>query len=111
MACIRRRRNRWVVDWRDPLGKRRWVSCASRKEAETVLEETLREARHPARPTVDTNITFVDYARRWIGVVSSSVKPRTLDSYDQTLKLHLLPTFGSAKLRSIHSTHVKQLLA
>ena len=37
MACIRRRRGKWVADYRDPSGHRRWITRDTRKEVETAL--------------------------------------------------------------------------
>lgn len=31
MACIRKRRGKWVVDYRDGAGVRRWVTCETRR--------------------------------------------------------------------------------
>ena len=33
MACIRKRRGKWVVDYRDGAGRRCWVTCNTREEA------------------------------------------------------------------------------
>jgi hypothetical protein len=64
MACIRKRRGTWVVDYRDLAGIRRWVTCATRREAEAVMADRVREARQPTRPVVDPNITISAYAER-----------------------------------------------
>jgi hypothetical protein len=37
MACIRKRRGKWVADYRDPSGRRRWITRDTRKEAEAAL--------------------------------------------------------------------------
>src|ERR1700722_11332419 len=37
MACISKRRGRWVADYRDATGKRHWESYDTRKEAEQAL--------------------------------------------------------------------------
>lgn len=37
MACIRKRRGKWVADYRDPSGQRRWITRDTRKEAEIAL--------------------------------------------------------------------------
>jgi hypothetical protein len=37
MGCIRKRRGKWVADYRDPSGRRRWITRDTRKEAETAL--------------------------------------------------------------------------
>ena len=34
MACIRKRRGKYVVDYRDNLGVRRWITHDTRKDAE-----------------------------------------------------------------------------
>ena len=39
MACVKRRRNRWVVDFRDQDGKRRWQTYSTRDEADTALSK------------------------------------------------------------------------
>ena len=51
MACIRKRRGKWVVDYRDAVGARRWVTCETRAQADAVLEGALRESRQPVRPS------------------------------------------------------------
>ncbi len=45
MACIRKRREKWVVDYRDGAGARRWVTCETREAANAVLSEKIRESR------------------------------------------------------------------
>ena len=37
MACIRKRRGKWIGDYRDPSGRRRWITRDTRKEAEAAL--------------------------------------------------------------------------
>lgn len=37
MACIRKRRGKWIADYRDPRGRRRWITRDTRKEAEAAL--------------------------------------------------------------------------
>ena len=104
-------RGKWVVDYRDTLGRRRWVTCQARREAEAILEEKLRASRQPTRPVVDLDITAKSYSERWLTLIAASVKPRTLESYDRTLKLHILPVFGDVKIRQLHKGQVKALLA
>jgi hypothetical protein len=64
MACIRKRRGKYIVDYRDGAGVRRWITCETRRQAEDVLTERLRVSRQPIRPAVDTNITVAEYAER-----------------------------------------------
>jgi integrase len=111
MACIRTRRGKYVVDYRDGAGVRRWMSCETRRQAEDVLSERLRESRQPVPPVVDTNITVARYAERWPALIAAGVKPRTVETHRTALRLHLLPTLGRVKIRLLQKGHIKTLLA
>ncbi len=111
MACIRKRRGKWVVDYRDAAGARRWVTCETRRQAEAVLEEKLRDTRQPARPVVDLDITVGAYAERWLGLTAASIKPRTLETYQYALRFHLLPMVGAVRVRQVHKGQIKACLA
>src|SRR5688572_24715181 len=110
MACIRKRRNKWVVDYRDGAGVRRWITCGTRREAEATLIEKARESRQPIRPIGNPNVTVSAYAEQWLRLIAGTVKPRTQQSYGQTLRLHILPGLGTTKIRMLHKGHIKSLL-
>src|SRR3989442_8068098 len=110
MACIRKRRGRYVVDYRDGAGIRRWVTCATRREAEAVLIDKAREGRQPTRPVVDSNISVSSYAERWLNQITVTIKPRTQDSYSQILRVHVLPVLGTTKVRMLHRGRIKSFL-
>ncbi len=111
MACIRKRRGKWVVDYRDAAGIRRWVTCTAKREAEAILVDRLRESRQRTRSSVDPSITTGNYADRWLTLISATVKPRTLESYQQTLRNHLLPAFGKICVRDLTKGRIKDFLA
>ena len=111
MACIRKRRSKYVVDYRDAFGRRRWVTCDTRREAEHVLSERLTSVRRYAQPAIDPEVRVEAYAERWLGLVAVGLKPRTLQSYAGALRIHLLPLIGAQKLRALQRGQVKTLLA
>jgi integrase len=111
MACIRKRRGKWVVDYRDGAGIRRWVTCETRRGADAILDEKRRESRQGARPVVDPDITTEDYSKRWLSIVRPAVKPATYQSYSNMLRLHILPAFGTVKVRHLHRGRVREWLA
>jgi len=42
MACIRKRRGKWVIDYRDAMGKRRWETVeGNRKDADDRLSKII----------------------------------------------------------------------
>ncbi len=111
MACIRKRRGKFIVDYRDSAGVRRWITCDSRRAAEEALAALVRERRQAGRAEIDPNVGFMEYAERWLKLLAPSVKPRTLKSYHDTLRLHIAPVFGSTRLRQIHKSGVRSFLA
>ena len=111
MACIRKRRGKYVVDYRDGTGQRRWVTCETRREADEILSSKVRENRQLTRPAADADVTLSQYAERWIGTISSSLKPRTIESYQQCLRLYIEPRFGATKIRRLHRGLIKEFLA
>src|SRR5262245_23473614 len=111
MACIRKRRGKYVVDYRDGAGLRRWVTCETRRQAEDVLADRVRESRQPTQPVVASTILVSAYAERWEALIAVTIKPRTLSSYKRTLALHVMPALGHAQVRQLHKGRVKALLA
>jgi hypothetical protein len=61
MACIRKRRGKYVVDYRDSAGVRRWVTCETRDQADGVLADKIRESSQAAPPVHDRKITVKEY--------------------------------------------------
>ena len=52
------------------------------------------------------------FADHWLKhVVGSRLRPSTLSSYRETLRLHIIPTLGRTNLRALTPTHVRTLLA
>ncbi len=111
MACIRKRRGKWVVDHRDAASIRRWVTCETRREAEDVLNEKVRESRQRHRPLLDPDVTVVQYAERWLGLMAANVKPRTVETNQLALRRHILPALGPVKVRQLSKGQVKAFLA
>jgi len=50
------------------------------------------------------------YAARWLSLLESNVKPRTLRSYEENLRIHLLPSLGRTKLRLLARGGIKSFL-
>src|SRR6267143_3823846 len=111
MACIRKRRGQWVVDYRDGGGIRRWRTVGTKKAAEDFLAKTIPEVRQGKRALVPVTITVAAYADRWLRLIASTVKPRTLVSYASTLRLHLLPAFGAWRVQQLNKGAIKAMLA
>jgi hypothetical protein len=99
-----------LVDYRDGEGVRRWVTCKTRDQAKKELEKVLRRSGQTTASDVDANIAFRDYSKGWLSEVKASVKPRTHESYEATLRVHLLPALGKVRLRKISRGGIKTIL-
>lgn len=106
----RGRPGRWLVDYRDGAGTRRWVTCRTRDEAKAVLERVLGETRQQTMPVCDPNITAAEYFIKWSETVGVTVKARSIESYSQNWKLHLAPVFGKQRIRRIQRAAIRHHL-
>ena len=56
--------------------------------------------------------TFKEYADAWISTTApASCKESTVKSYEELLKLHVLPAFGNLKLKDINRGKIKEFFA
>ena len=64
---------------------------------------------------MDPKITVADYGQRWLDQVEALVhagerKPRTLETYDDVLRLHVEPRLGAIAVRDLGRADVKDFL-
>jgi len=111
MACIRKRRGKYVVDYYDARRERRWITCDTKGEAEDRLAEKLREAKLLSGAVcADPDITVAEFFAQWIDKVALTSKPRTAETYRDYFRLHVLPEFGGLKVRMLHRARIKEWL-
>ena len=102
MACIRKRRGKWVVDYRDGAGIRRWKTYETKREAEDFLDVERPKTRQWSQSAVDPNITIGQYAVRWLELIKSTIKARTYTRYEELWRVHLKPTLKDVQVRQLH---------
>ncbi len=107
MACIRKRRGKWVIDYRDASGKRRWETTeGNRKDAEERMAKIVSKGR-----PVDTKQTFQEYAERWLETYRVNLKAGSFIQMESVLRIHLFPAFGSVPFSKVDRVMVKELIA
>lgn len=109
MSCVRKRRGKWVVDYRDVSGKRRWKTVdGTRKDADDRLAEIVGSGRK----ATDSKRTFKEAANEWMDVhVKANCKRSTWYEYDSAMRIHLIPAFGPIPFLKITREMVKKLVA
>ena len=66
----------------------------------------------PPDPAAPRYAAFSGFARRWLDLhVTNNRKPSTVRSYEQVLRVHLVPFFTDADLRSIGPIEVEEFKA
>ncbi len=109
MACVRKWRDKWVVDWRDPTGKRFIETVdGDRDAAKRRLGEILKSGEQSA----SKRLAFQEYGEWWLeNCARGSIKASTYREYAAVLKNHLYPLLGSKPLAKIGRKDVKELIA
>src|SRR5512143_1214404 len=107
MACIRKRRGKYVVDGRDAFGVRKWVTCETKADAERELARIIAEGQGPKRSAADRNITVADLAERFLKTAAVTTKPATAASYTWAVEKHITPALGNLKVRQLTRGHAK----
>jgi len=109
MACVRKWRGKWIVDWRDPGGKRFIETVeGDRDTAKRRLGEILKSGEQAA----SKRLTFQGYAESWLeNFAKVTIKRSTYLEYERALKVHLYPLFGSKPLVKVTRKTVREMIA
>lgn len=114
MACIRKRRGKWVCDYRGPDGKRHWETYGTRKEAENALARSTVAIKNGKYVDPNDKRTVADAHQSWHtlyveGTDNKGGKPlraTTAAFYSIVWRLHLQPRWGALKLRQVDAESV-----
>lgn len=103
----------WRGYYTDPITgakKRKWLQAKTKPELKSKVDEWLADQ---AAGRAGTRIKTKDYAdpiflRKIIG---NSVKPRTREAYETTVRNHILPVFGDQWLDTITTAALQNYMA
>ncbi|MFH1807652.1 MAG: tyrosine-type recombinase/integrase [Pseudomonadota bacterium] len=106
-SIYQRSDGRWVATLRD--GQKRVTRYArSQQDARKALQKMHREREHGVLG--DNSQKLRDFLRRWYSHQEQRLRPRTLESYDDIIRLHLEPTLGHIPLGKLTPQHVQDVL-
>lgn len=112
MACVRRRRGKWCLDYRDHTGRRRWeTTSGNRKAAERLLAQRVQEIGRGTFQAPREHVSFDELAESFLRHCEGQVRDTTLKDYRGNLTRHLLPNFRGWKIRAIRRTDVETFRA
>jgi integrase len=100
MACVKRRRGRWVVDFRDQDSKRRWQTYRTRDEADTALSKLTPAVREGTyRPPTELP-TLAAVARDWFATKTGH-RVSSQAGWQVHLDVHIVPALGRRRIDQI----------
>lgn len=108
MACIIKRRGSWVVDWRDPVTKKRCREvCKDRDSAKRRLAEVLKSGER-----IGLRATLKEYGDWWLEhCAKHSVAASTYQEYAAVLKNHIYPVLGERRFARVSRAMIRDLIS
>jgi integrase len=109
---VRKYRGHWVVDWRDPLTKKRAIEAIeedTREAAKRRLAEILKTGEQ-----VGSKATFKEYGDWWLeNCAKGSIKASTYQEYESVLRKHVYPfnLMGSKSFAKVNRAMIRELIA
>jgi integrase len=125
MACIRKRRGRWVIDFYDQHGKRRWKTLKegrTKKDAAKELrkvEDTVEKGDYLSRKDIPPFVGYDDEVRgvhvvgaadMWLELKKLKRRESTCLMYQGHIEKHLKPFFGKTSVARIKLDSVERFI-
>ena len=109
MACVRRWRDSWVVDWRDPNTRKRTIEAQPDKDS---AERRLADVIQSGKIVSNKRISFKERADEWLETTAKSqIKASTYQEYEAVLRNHVYPLIGSKPFAKVGRQSIKALIA
>lgn len=104
-------RGLWEARFTGADGRRHSLYGRTRKEAQERLRAALTDADHGVRP-IGNALTTAAYLDDWVaGPVQVRCRPRTAESYAETVERYIKPAVGKIPLAKLTPEHVSRMLS
>lgn len=104
MACVRYRRGRWVIDFYDQDGMRRWHTMpkgSTRRDANEKMGELERKVRQENYIPPQSVPLFSEVADNWLDSKKSEIRHTTHNQYKGHVGNHLKPAVEYLKITQV----------
>jgi len=104
-------RKKWCVAVQLPSGKRKRFRFKDKKQADRKLREAVT-AREQGTLATGPRTTLANYIHGWLeDVVRMHKAPRTYETYESKVRLHILPELGKTRLDALAAQQLRSLYA
>jgi integrase len=101
-------RGLWEARYVGADGRKHSVYAKTRREAQERLRAALTAADNGIRP-VESRTTVAALLEGWLPTLR--LRPRTVESYTDTVRRYIVPAIGSVPLAKLEPEHVERMLA
>lgn len=99
----------WVAQITLPDGKRKTKYGKTQREVREWLQASLSQLRDGVLPEND-KVIVSNFLDSWFTeIVSYSLRPKTLESYEYLIRVHIKPEIGNLKLSQLRPAHLQSL--
>lgn len=107
-SVYERKDGRFIGEYTDTNGRRRYVSGKSKPDVKTKLRKLL--ADKDAGITYDAGtLTVQDYLDQWLDSLKGSLRPGTFGRYEEATRIHVKPTLGKVRLSRLNALQLQKL--
>lgn len=101
---------RWVarvdLGWQDGRRHRKAVYGRTRRDVADKLTTVLRSVQQGAA-LPDERVTVAQFLDRWLAHKQTTLRPRAWSTYEQAVRLYLVPSLGKLTLAKVRPTHLQ----
>lgn len=94
-----------------PTGYKKYKQIYGDTEKEVLTKKKQIESQLAQGKFSQEKTTVSKFAEEWLNVLSTRVRPRTIEIYQESLRPHLLPRIGKHQLNKLTVAHVKSAFA
>ncbi len=107
-SVYERKDGRFVGEYEDANGKRRYLSGKSKADVRAKIRKALADKEEGIVPGPAT-LTVNTYMDRWLSTVKDTVRPGTFKPYEAITRLHVKPKLGATKLEKLTALQLQEL--
>lgn len=114
MACISKRRNRWVIDFYDNQGKRHWKTLpagTTKSEAKKVLRDIEDKIDKGIYIPLRNLPFFSEVADVWLKIKKPNIRHSTYKQYKGHMENHLKPFYENLRINRITYDKVEKFIS
>lgn len=107
-SVYQRSNGRYVGEYEDANGRRRYVSGKSKAAVRAKLKDKLKDKDEGI--AIDSQNLIVEmYLDQWLESIRETIRPGSFKPYEAIVRLHIKPTLGKVKLEKLNALQLEKL--